>query len=129
MKVLYIEDEPVNIRAIQLVTQHLGYELITAEDAAKGLELARQHPDLILLDISLPGTNGLILAKQIRKENLTMPIIAVTAHAMTGFREKCLQAGCVDYLVKPFAFKDMGRLLKEYEAQLTKTSSGASEWH
>ncbi len=115
MKVLYIEDAPVNVRAMEMVTEELGYELLVAPTAAEGLILARQQPDMILVDISLPDMDGLMLTRQMRAENLKMPIIAVTAHAIRGYREKCLEAGCTDYVAKPFPFEQMIALLKRYE--------------
>jgi CheY-like chemotaxis protein len=115
MKILYVEDTPVSVRAMQRIVEHLGYELVTAASAANGLELARQQPDLILVDVNLPDLDGLSLTRQMRSEQMQMPIIAITAHAITGYREKCLMAGCTDYITKPFTFKDMVELLRRYE--------------
>ncbi len=115
MKVLYVEDIPVNVRAMELVTRYLGYELVVAVNAAEGLNLAHQHPDLILVDISLPDMDGLMLVRQMRAEDIKVPIIAVTAHAITGYRQKCLDAGCNDYVTKPFPFDDMVELMKRYQ--------------
>jgi CheY-like chemotaxis protein len=118
VRILYIEDAPVNVRAMQRIAHHLGYELLTAANAADGLQLARQQPDLILVDVNLPDLDGLTLTRQMRDEQMPMPIIAITAHAITGYREKCLAAGCTDYVTKPFTFKEMVELLKRYECKL-----------
>ena len=115
MKILYIEDSPVSIRAMQRIAQHLGCELVTASNAADGLKMARAGCDLILMDISLPDLDGLTLTRHMRDEYITVPIVAVTAHAVTGYREKCLSAGCTDYITKPYNVGDMLDVIKRNE--------------
>jgi two-component system, cell cycle response regulator DivK len=102
-KILVVEDVEFNR---DLVVQLLedDYEVITAADGAEGIQLAeREHPDLILMDLSLPGVDGWEATRRIKANTaLThIPIIALSAHAMTGDAEKALQSGCDDYLSKP----------------------------
>lgn len=102
-KILIVEDVELNL---DLLTQLLEdeYELVAAEDGAQGMALAEQEqPDLILMDISLPVLDGYEATRRIKANPaLThIPIIALTAHAMSGDQERALAAGCDDYLVKP----------------------------
>jgi len=114
MKILYVEDSPVNLHAMKRIVTHLGYEFIAAETAQQGLQMLEQAPDIVLLDIGLPDMDGYQLIAEIRKMNVAHPILAVTAHAMSGEREKCLNAGFNDYIVKPVGYEAMANLLKHY---------------
>jgi two-component system cell cycle response regulator DivK len=103
-QVLYIEDNLHNRRLVRKILQSRGYIVIEAEDGLTGLELARLHkPRIILLDIGLPGMDGLEVAARLKAdaELRTMLVIALTASAMRGDRERFLAAGCDDYLAKP----------------------------
>lgn len=114
MKILYVEDSPVNLHAMKRIVTHLGYEFIAAESAQQGLQMLEQAPDIILLDIGLPDMDGYQLIAQIRRLNVDQPILAVTAHAMSGEREKCLSSGFDDYIAKPVGYEVMANLLKRY---------------
>ncbi len=95
-----------------------GFEVILAADGAEGVNLAHQHkPDLILMDMSLPVLDGWEATRQLKiaAATRTIPIIALTAHAMAGDREKALEAGCDEYETKPVEFQ---RLLSKIEAFL-----------
>ncbi len=99
--ILVIEDIDLNI---DLLTQILedDYNLIVARDGAQGVVMAEQNtPDLILMDISLPIMDGYDATRKIRKNNPSIPIIGLSAHAMQGDDQKALDAGCTDYLTKP----------------------------
>jgi CheY-like chemotaxis protein len=118
-KILIVEDIDLNI---DLLEQILGedYVLAVAKNGAAGIEMAeRERPDLILMDISLPVVNGLDAARLIKANRaLThIPIIAVTAHAMQGDRERALSSGCEDYLSKPIdedqLFEKIRRLMPD----------------
>lgn len=103
MQILIVEDNPVNL---ELVVQLLedDYELLTSEDGQDGLEKALANkPDLILLDLSLPRMNGWDVCKALRQDDWgkEVPIVALTAHAIKGDREKALEAGFTDYVTKP----------------------------
>jgi two-component system, cell cycle response regulator DivK len=102
-KILIVEDVEMNRDLlVQLLEEE--YELVEATDGRQGLEMAaRERPDLILLDISLPEIDGWEVARRIRADEALrqIPIIAVTAHAMAGDEEKAYASGCNDYLSKP----------------------------
>jgi CheY-like chemotaxis protein len=98
--------------------QRRGYEVLTAVDGESGLTLTRsQAPALILMDMSLPGIDGWEVTRQLKADSATrgIPIIALTAHAMAGDREKALAAGCDDFDIKPI---ELDRLLGKIEALL-----------
>jgi len=117
-RVLYIEDTENNRILIQRRLVQSGFEVLTAEDAERGLAVAeRDQPDLILLDMSLPGLDGWAAARQLKAAAKTahIPVIALTAHVMPGDRERALAAGCDDYDTKPFQFP---RLIAKIQALL-----------
>ncbi len=102
-KILIVEDVEFN-RDLLVQLLEDEYEILTAADGAAGVELAeREHPDLILMDLSLPVVDGWEAARRIKADNILrdIPIIALTAHAMTGDKERALECGCDDYLSKP----------------------------
>lgn len=103
-KILYIEDNDQNFYLVYYILSQKGYEIIRARDGQEGIDLAvRIKASLILLDIQLPVMDGYTVAQTIRNQpglNAT-PIIAITSYAMTGDREKALEAGCTGYIEKP----------------------------
>src|SRR5258708_35448928 len=108
--VVYIEDNPANVVVVEPIVESLGYKLLVAPNATQGLEMiARECPNIILMDISLPDIDGLTATGMLRarEESKHIPIIAVTANAMAGDREKCLASGCNDYIAKPFQVKTL----------------------
>jgi two-component system, cell cycle response regulator DivK len=103
-KILIIEDNEQNLYLETFILQKNGHEIIQAHNGEMGIGLAAQvTPDLILLDIQLPGMDGYTVAKELRKNPkiANIPIIAVTSYAMTGDREHILEAGCTSYIEKP----------------------------
>ena len=103
-RVLVIEDNDQNMYMITYLLEHAGLEVFQAFDGASGLECAAATPpDLIILDIQLPGLDGYEVARRLRMESrlADVPIVAVTSFAMAGDRERILAAGCTDYLEKP----------------------------
>ncbi|MGQ9889685.1 MAG: response regulator [Aggregatilineales bacterium] len=103
-KILYIEDNPQNMRLVRKILQHSGYEMIEATDGLTGVALAAQElPDLILMDINLPDIDGLEATARIKAlpQMAHVPVIALTANAMHGDRERFIAAGCDGYLAKP----------------------------
>ncbi len=118
MKLLYIEDTPANVTIMRRIAGHLGCELAVAANATEGLLLLQDQHDVILVDISLPDMDGLTLIRAIRLQQPQVPIIAVTAHAMSDDKDRCLAAGCNDYVTKPYGWNMMLNLLKKYEASL-----------
>lgn len=103
MRILIVEDNPINLDLVMQLLED-DYELLTATDGAAGLEVAvREKPDLILLDLSLPKKSGWEVCQGIRAAlgDQVMPIVALTAHAIKGDREKAIEAGFDDYITKP----------------------------
>ena len=103
-RILVIEDNETNIYLIGFILKKNGHEVIEARSGEEGVEFAvKEKPDLILMDIQLPGIDGLETTKRIRKleAGRKTPIIALTSYAMTGDREKSLAAGCTGYIEKP----------------------------
>ncbi len=102
--VLYVEDNFHNRRLVRKILESKGYTIVEAEDGIAGLEMIRRiRPPLVLMDIGLPGMDGLTVTNLVKGEiDLRhIPIIAITASAMAGDRERFLAAGCDDYLSKP----------------------------
>jgi two-component system cell cycle response regulator DivK len=107
-KILYIEDNFENRTLVKRVLQAEGYTVLEAEDGPSGIRMALEnHPDLIIMDINLPGVDGYAATTELKKELASVPIIAMTANVMKGDREKTLEAGCDGYIQKPI---DVDRL-------------------
>jgi len=118
-KILYIEDTENNRILVRRRLEKKGYQVVTAENAEQGLALAATElPELILMDMGMPGTDGWTAARRLKADPKLqhIPVIALTAHAMQGDREKAIAAGCDDYETKPF---DFPRLFEKIEARLT----------
>jgi two-component system, cell cycle response regulator DivK len=119
-KVLVVEDdEPIREMMVWRLTR-AGYQVATAADGLEAVDLAgRETPDLVVLDMSLPGIDGWTAARRLREAAVTRetPIIALTAHALAGEREKALMAGCDEYETKPVEF---ARLVGKIEALLSR---------
>ena len=115
--VLYIEDNYHNRRLVRKILESRGYVVLEAEDGLKGFDMVRElRPPLILMDIGLPGMDGLELTARIKgDEDLRqIPVIALTASAMQGDRERFLEAGCDDYLAKPIQPMDLISMVNTY---------------
>ena len=116
-RILVVEDNRDNMTLIIDVLTSLDYEVLQATDGQQGVAVAQaQVPDLILMDLSLPRMDGWTATGLIKDDsNLRhIPIIALTAHAMVGDRERALQAGCDDYLSKPINLKELATKLQYY---------------
>jgi two-component system cell cycle response regulator DivK len=119
-KILLVEDNEMNRDMLSRRLERRGYQVAIAVDGEQGVAVARSEaPDLILMDMSLPVLNGWEAARQLKaaSETQTNPIIALTAHAMVGDREKAIEVGCDDYDTKPVEFQ---RLLEKIEVLLGK---------
>ena len=115
MKLLYIEDMPDNRDLVTQIFEGV-HEVHTAANGEDGLVLARTLvPDLILMDISLPVMDGLTCTRLIREDPTLrhVPVLALTAHCMVGDREKALEAGCDDFLSKPFRFIQLRQMVND----------------
>lgn len=121
--ILYVEDNPRNMRLVRKLLQHAGYAVLEAEDGETGIKIAQEAlPDLILMDVNLPDIDGLTATGQLKNISTTeaIPVIALTANAMLGDRERCLAAGCADYIPKPIS-KNI--LLETVEKALNDSSN------
>lgn len=108
-KVLVIEDNPANMKLAMTLLQSAGHSVLSAVDAETGLTLARkQQPDLILMDIQLPGMDGLEATMLLKGDEVTsgIPVIALTALAMKGDEERIRAAGCDGYIAKPMRYQE-----------------------
>ncbi|MDJ0554307.1 MAG: response regulator [Microcoleaceae cyanobacterium MO_207.B10] len=120
VKILLVEDNEMNRDMLSRRLIRRGFEVIIAVDGAEGIEMSSsKSPDLILMDMSLPVLDGWQATEQIKANSKTnhIPIIAMTAHAMAGDREKCIAAGCNDYDTKPVEFP---RLLDKIKNLISK---------
>jgi CheY-like chemotaxis protein len=120
VKILYVEDNEDNIYVVKNRFTRAGFTILVATDGEQGVAMAAaEQPDLILMDLRLPVMDGWEATKRIKAQPETrhIPIVALTAHAMTGDREKALAAGCDDFDTKPV---EMPRLLEKVRALLPK---------
>ena len=118
LRVLIVEDNEVNRKMLSRRLSKRDYDILIAGDGAEGVAVAKsEQPDIILMDMSLPVMHGWDATRALKADPETsgIPIIAITAHAMSGDREKALEAGCNDFDTKPY---DLPRLLGKMEALL-----------
>jgi CheY-like chemotaxis protein len=116
MKILYVEDNDDNIYMLEQRLRRAGFAVVIARDGAEGVAMAAtERPDLILMDIGLPVLDGLEATRRLKAapETKDIPVVALTANAMTGDREKAMSAGCDDFDTKPV---DLPRLLEKIRA-------------
>jgi two-component system, cell cycle response regulator DivK len=119
-RILYVEDNEDNVYMLVRRLRRHGFEVVVARDGAQGVEAARrERPDLVLMDLGLPVLDGWEATRRLKgaAETRAVPVVALSAHAMAGERERALQAGCDDYDTKPV---DLERLLAKIRAQLGK---------
>lgn len=124
LKILLVEDNEMNRDMLSRRLRRKGFEVLLATDGADGISLARSSvPDLILLDMSLPTVDGWTAARVLKGESDTrnIPIIALTAHAMQGDRDKAMESGCDEYETKPV---NLARLLTKIETLTGSSMSG-----
>jgi two-component system cell cycle response regulator DivK len=119
-KILIVEDNPTNLTLATFLLESAGHTVLSATDAEAGLTLARaERPSLILMDIQLPGMDGLEATAQLKQDEATrgIPVIALTALAMKGDEERIRAAGCDGYIAKPMRYRE---LLATVAAQLAR---------
>ena len=118
-RVLVIEDNELNMKLVRSLL-HIGkYQVVEAPDAETGIRLAQEHhPALILMDIQLPGMDGLSATRLIRQDDglKGIPVVALTSYAMQGDDEKALEAGCTGYIAKPINTRTFLDTLEKYMA-------------
>ena len=122
-KLLLVEDNEMNRDMLSRRLIRSGYEVVLAVDGEQGVALAASGPDLVLMDMSLPVLDGWDATRQVKADPATkgIPVIALTAHAMEGDRQKALAAGCDDFDTKPVEF---ARLVSKIEGLLQKRKAG-----
>ena len=116
-RILVVEDNRDNMILIVDILESLDFDVIQAQDGEQGVSLANsERPDLILMDLSLPKMDGWTATRTIKEnEDLKqIPIIALTAHAMVGDRERALEAGCDDYMTKPINLPVLAKMLTTF---------------
>jgi CheY-like chemotaxis protein len=122
-KILLVEDNEMNRDMLGRRLQRRGFDLLVAVDGAQGVAMAQADaPDLILMDMSLPVMDGWEATRRLKaaRETRSIPVIALTAHAVSGDREKAIEAGCDDYDTKPV---DLDRLLSKIGALLSRKTA------
>ncbi len=128
-KILIVEDNPRNMRLLEMTLKARGYSLLKATDGEKALDMAmRQHPDLIIMDIQLPKIDGLEVTRKLREIPAFShtPIIAITAYAMKGDEERAIDAGCDAYLPKPINTRQLPGMIAEMLLQRQQTTSSTN---
>lgn len=108
--VLVVDDEPNILLSLEFLMQQAGYQVSTAADAEQAATMIAEHcPDLVLLDISLPGMSGFDLLEQLRQQERTrnLPVVMLTAHGREVEKEKGMALGASDYITKPFSTRDL----------------------
>ncbi len=119
-RILIVEDNPQNMRLMEMIFSAKNYVLLKASDGEEALELAqKEHPDLIIMDMQLPRMSGLEVTRRLRQLPAfsETPIIAITAYAMKGDREKALNAGCDAYLSKPINARELPKVIAQFLGQ------------
>lgn len=128
MLILYIEDNPQNMRLVRKMLKSGGYEILEAPDGVSGLKMAeQQRPDLILMDINLPDIDGMQITKRIKEnpELTHIPIIALTANAMVGDKETFINGGCDGYLAKPVSRRELCSTVASYLSDKQELATSA----
>lgn len=118
-KILLAEDDPQSLAYLNIVLKSEGYSIIIAKNGDEAVRICKETPDLalILMDIKMPKKSGLDATREIRAFNADIPIIAQTAFALAGDRESIMDAGCTDYISKPFNRADIINIVKKYAKQ------------
>ncbi|MFW5708741.1 MAG: response regulator [Chloroflexota bacterium] len=126
MRILYVEDNLANVSLVKRIAR--GDEVINYIDGEDALiYIERDNPDIVLMDVQLAGRmSGLDVVRELRDRGFTLPIIAVTAYAMVGDRERCLAAGCDDYIAKPLPIPRLLEIFEERRANLNKQAQATT---
>ncbi|HLU68439.1 MAG TPA: response regulator [Kofleriaceae bacterium] len=127
-RILVVDDNPTNVKLLSFLLSSRGYQVESAGDAEEALRLLEGYrPDLILMDIQLPGMDGLALTRRLRAEPATrdVVIVAVTAHAMRGDEDRALEAGCDGFITKPVDTRSFPATIAEHLARRRAPRGGA----
>jgi CheY-like chemotaxis protein len=128
--ILIVDDNPTNLKLVRVLLQGEGYQARIAADAEEALEVLQTfHPRLILMDVQLPGMDGLELTRRLKANADTRDIIiiALTAYAMKGDEQKALDAGCDGYIAKPINTRSLPGLVAGYLMRLRAVKSGPGD--
>ena len=128
-RILIVEDSPQNMRLMEMTLKAKNYTLLKATDGEEALDMAtRERPDLIIMDVQLPKLNGLEVTRKLRDtvEFSHIPIIAITAFAMKGDKERAIEAGCDAYLSKPIDTRQLPGMIAEMLLQQQKIKSSTN---
>ncbi|NLJ07650.1 MAG: response regulator [Sphingobacteriales bacterium] len=114
--ILFAEDEYYNYLVVFKMLKYLNVEVIHVENGAEAVRVFKENPDirLVLMDIKMSGMNGLDATREIKKIRPEVPVIAVTAYALSGDREDILAAGCNDYLAKPIKMEELHEMVNKF---------------
>jgi len=118
-RILVVEDNDMNMQLVEFLLEEGGYDIVKAASGEEALAITRdgqQAPDLILMDIHLPGMDGLSVVREMKSDSRTsrIPILALTAHAMRGDKDRFLEAGCDGYISKPIDVKTFISSIEQY---------------
>ncbi len=122
-KVAVIEDNDLNMKLVKTLLDIAGFDVIAAQDAETGIDLIREHgPDLILMDVQLPGMDGFSATKIIKQDETlkSIPVVALTSYAMEGDKDKATQAGCTGYISKPIDTRNFAKNVDRYILSATR---------
>jgi len=117
VKILYVEDDPVNARLVRRMLSDSGYKLLETADGLEGLRIAAEEiPDLILMDVNLPNISGLDITRRLKSDRKLahIPVIALTANTLIKDREEALKAGCNGYLPKPISRVELNKVIETF---------------
>lgn len=120
MKIMYVEDNPANLSLMLRIARMGGHDVVSYTEGEVALQrFTEDTPDIVLLDVQLAGAlSGLDVVQKLRERGVTLPIIAVTAYAMIGDKERCLEAGFDGYMSKPLPVTELVELVQKYEADI-----------
>jgi len=131
-KILIVEDDPTHVRLIEMTLRAKNYTLLKASDGEEALEIAlSEKPDLILMDIRLPKMTGFEVTKKLRENPAFShtPIIALTAYAMRGDRERVIESGCDAYVTKPIDTRELPAVIAEMLQKWKQETPGITGGH
>ena len=120
-KILVVDDNEENRDVLSRRLTRRGFEVLVATGGQEGIDITlAEQPDVVLMDLNMPEMDGWSATAQLREKNYKMPVIALTAHAMTGDRERAIEAGCNDYHTKPVDLKKLLKQIEKLLAEMTK---------
>ncbi|MBK8022960.1 MAG: response regulator [Chloroflexi bacterium] len=125
MKIMYVEDNPANIMLLMRVARMGGHQVVSFTNGETVLgSFDAENPDLVFMDVQLEGKlNGLEVVRELRTRGVSKPIVAVTAYAMLGDKERCIEAGCDTYISKPLPITELIELIQRYEIETGSATS------